>query len=135
MSIVINPNPAQPITADVTETFDDFAGKVQRTSHNPIQHGNGNPVELNAGSKYSVIALELAEIATTEQFAAIMGIIMQSVTQATQAGIIPEGWFKGITTLFDLYPPAVPEPYQEEGYQTKMFLCGETFFTAARIEQ
>lgn len=132
MDITINPNPAQPVTADVTETFEDFANKVQRTSHKPIQHGNGNPVELNAGSKYSVIALELAEIASVEQFTALMGIIMQSVGQATAAGVIAEGWFKGLTTLFDLYPPAVPEEHQDEAPNAKMFLCGETFFTAVK---
>lgn len=128
--VTINPNPAQPITACTTETFNDFANKVRASSRRQIKFGNGNPVELTMGSKYSVLALELAEIATVEQFEALMGIIMQAVTQATTSGVIPPDWFKGVTTLFDLYPPELPEQWVEDGIEAKMFLSGETFFTA-----
>ena len=132
MTVEINPNPALKITVDPTDTFADYQEKIIKKSKRQLRHGNGLPIELKPGSKYAVIALELAEIATPEQFGALMGGIMQALTQATVGGIIPPDWFKGVSTLFDLHPPEVPEQFQEEGYETKMFLSGETHFVVSK---
>jgi hypothetical protein len=131
-NVIINPNTAQQITADTTETFDDFANRVFKTSKRAIRHGNGEPVEIEPGAKYAVLALKLSEIATPEQFNALFEIIMQSVEQATQAEIIPPDWFQGLTTLFDLFPPTVPEQFQEAGHEIKAYFTGEAGFVMTK---
>jgi hypothetical protein len=125
---LVNPNPAQVITADTTETFEDFVRRVYKTSKRLIRYGNGKPIELKPGGKYAVIALKLSEIATPAQFDALFRIIMQSVAEATETGVIPPDWFQNISTLFDLYPPEIPEQFQDGSHEFKSFLVGETGF-------
>ena len=132
MTITINPNPAQTITADTTETFTDFANKVFKSSKRPIRHGNGQPVELETDSTYSVVLLKLSEIATPQQFAALLGIIMQGVAEATAQEIIPEGWLQHIATPFDLHTPAIPERYIDNEHEHKIFLTGEMQYVLTR---
>jgi hypothetical protein len=122
----INPNPAQTITADTTETFKTFSDRVFQSSKRILQHGNGQPIELEPGAKYAVLALKLAEIATPQQFEALFGIILQAVGQATASGIIPPDWFQGIATLFDILPPEIPAELVKEGREYKVFLTGNT---------
>jgi len=126
--VTINPNPAQQVTADLSETFDDFANKVAKTSKRQIRFGNGEPIEIEPGGKYAVLALKLAEIATPEQFFALMNAIEQAIVKATMDGTIPPGWFQGVSTLFDLLPPEVPEQFQDENHEIRAYWVGEHRF-------
>ena len=132
MTITINPNPAQTVAVDTTETFADFANKVFKLSKRPIRHGNGKPIELEPGSKNSVLLLRISELATPQQFEALFGIIMQGIIAATAQGIIPEGWLQGVSTPFDLLTPAIPEQYIDEEYEYKIILTGEMQYVVTR---
>jgi hypothetical protein len=132
-AININPNPAQNITANVEETFENFRARIFKDSKRPIRFENGQNIELQLGGKHAVLMLQLADIATPEQFEALMFIIMQAVTQATINGVIPPDWFQGVATLFNLLPPEIPEQFQDEQHEIKVFLTGETQFALQRV--
>ena len=112
--ITVNPNPAQNVTVDVQETFDEFATRIHDKRVMPLLFENGEPIRLNPKSKYCIMALELEEIASPEQFAVLFGTIVNAVTQAEDAGVIPKGWCKNVATLFNLTPPEIPQRYRDE---------------------
>ena len=120
----INPNPAQNVSVNVEENFNQFATRIYNETR-PLLFANGEAIELNPESKYCIIALELSQIATPEQFAVLYGAIMGAVAQAEAAGAIPPGWFRNIATLFNLNPPVVPERFSANGEQIKITWQGE----------
>ena len=130
----INPNPAQQITANTAETFDDYANRIFKTSKKRIQHGNGEPVELAPDSVYSTILLKVKYLLSQEKFNVLEGIIGQSIMQAVMDGVIEPDWFQGLATPLDLHTPAIPEQYQEEGHEIKVFLAGETGFVMQKTK-
>jgi len=128
----INPNPAQQIIADTTESFQDYANRIFKTSKKKILHGNGEPVELAPDSVYSTVLLKVTYLLSSEKFGVLEGIIGQSITQAEASGVIEKGWFQGLATPLDLHTPAIPEQYQEEGFDIKIFLAGEVGLVMAK---
>jgi len=81
----INPNPAIVIEVKSSDTFDDFARNVAMDSHVALRPSGVEPkdakpeddvrawkVEVEPGSNRSIIELDLEEILTPEQFAAMM---------------------------------------------------------------
>ena len=130
-NITVNPNHAQNVTVNTEETFETFRNRVYKQSH-PLRFADGKLIELEPGSKNAVISLKLSEIATSAQFDVLLGIIMQSVAQATESGVISPGWLLDIATLFNLTPPEVPEQFEEEGFETKAFWTGEGHYNFIR---
>ena len=130
-NITVNPNPAQNVTVNTEETFETFRNHVYKQSH-PLRFDDRKWIELMPGSKNAVIKLQLSDIATPEQITALLGMIMQSVLQATNEGIIPPDWLLDIATLFNLTPPEVPEQFVEEGHEIKVFWTGEGHYNFAK---
>ena len=127
----INPNPAIVIEVKQSDTFDDFAREVVEDSHVSIRPTGNNVVELDEGANYSIIALEVEQIATSQQFAALMPYIEEALTKAVKAGVIAPTWLHAIRTLFDLKTPAIPQKYQD-GTPIKMYLNGNLGFVVQK---
>jgi hypothetical protein len=124
----INPNPAQQITAETTETFQDFANRVFKASKRSIRHGNGLPVEIEPGGIYSTLLIKVKKLLTAEKFFEVQEYIERGIIQAVMDGVVEPDWFQGITTPFDLHPPEVPEHYKDDDHEIKAYLVGETGF-------
>jgi len=116
----INPNPAIPIEVRQSDTFDDFARDVATDSHvslRPfgIEPKDANPendvrtwkIEVEPGSNRSIIELDLEEILTPEQFAAMMPYVQEMVAKVVAAKIIKPTTFRGIRTLLTLFVPSL----------------------------
>ena len=134
-NINVNPNPAGVITADTTTVFSDFVNKVAKESYRSIAFGNGNSIELEPDSAYTLLKLKVSAIATTEQFNGLLPYLMQGVVEATKAGIIPEDWLQDITTALDIHVPAVPEQYVDDEHEIKMLLMGNTHLLPIRKQK
>ena len=126
-------HPAQQLTLMTDETFLQFADRVQRTNTRPIMHKDGHLLELDPESEYSFLMLGLTRLATPEEFAVLLKIIMQAVDQAEAQGVIPKKWVRSVATPFDI--PKRPELSErfadelEEGARIKCYLTGNTTFT------
>jgi hypothetical protein len=132
----INPNPAQNVAVDTNETFSEFSTRIHDKRVLPLLFDNGEPITLNPESKYCVMAFELTDFATQEQFAVLFGTIYQAIKGAEDAGAIPKDWCKNVATLFNLTPPEVPQRYLEEvpGAKVRITWKGEQRFLIEREE-
>ena len=132
MTVEINPNPALSIAVDPTDTFSDYQEKIIKKSKRQLRHGNGQPIELQPDSIYTTLLMKVKYLLSTEKFYVLEGIIGQSIMKAVMDGVIEPDWFQGITTPLDLHTPPIPEQFQEEGHEIKMFLSGETKFVVSK---
>ena len=140
----INPNPAIVIEVKSSDTFDDFARNVAMDSHVALRPSGVEPkdakpeddvrawkVEVEPGSNRSIIELDLEEILTPEQFAAMMPYVQEMMTKIVAAGIIKPTTFRGIRTLFDLIVPSLPERFTGD-VPTRWYLNGDLGFMVQR---
>ena len=132
MSVAINPNPALAVTANTEETFQDFASRVFRTSKRQLRHGNGQLIQLVPNSVYTTLLLKVKYLLSPEKFNVLEGIIGQSIMQAVMTGVIEPDWFQGLATPLDLLTPPIPEQFQDEENEIKLFLTGETQFAVSK---
>ena len=128
----INPNPAQNVSVNVEENFNQFASRIYNETR-PLLFANGEAIELNPGSKHCVIALEVSDFATQVQFTGLLPLIGETLIKAEAAGIVPPGWCKGIMTLFNLEPPQIPERFLANGEQIKITWQGEQRYLLEQI--
>ena len=131
--IAVNPNPAQTVKVDAEETWDDFVERLYKRS-SALTFENGSNIEVNPDSKYAVLALEISDIATQEQFAGLLFLINEAITKAEAAGIVPANWCKSVATLFNLEPPQIPQRFLDEieGAVCKIIWTGTQRYTAVR---
>lgn len=132
MDIKINPNPAQRVSAVITESFKDFADKVFQSTKRPVQYGNRKPVTLEPDSKYHVILLKVLEFMTEDQQTAFMEIFKKDIMAAIKKDIFPKDWLQDIVPLFEWDTPAIPNQYIDEKFEHKIVLTGHTQFIATR---
>ena len=74
----------------------------------------------------------LAEIATSEQFDALLPYFMSGILEATKAETIPEGWLQDFATAFNVVTPPVPEQYVDDNHTIEMLLMGNTYLLTIR---
>ena len=128
----VNPNPAQQITVNLETTFEDFKNQVFKKSKRPLRHGNGQLIELAPDAVYTTVLLKVKYLLSAEKFNVLEGIIGLSIMQAVMDGVIEPDWFQGLATPLDLHTPAIPEQYQDDNHDIKIYLVGETGFAVAK---
>ena len=112
--ITVNPNPAQNVTVDVQETFDEFATRIHDRRSAPLLFENGESIVLNPDAVTCVMGIEMARPLTPEEFTGLFGTLKEWLKQAEAAGTIPPHVVGEISTLFNLVPPSIPQRYKDE---------------------
>ena len=131
--IIVNPNPAQLIAVDPSDTWADYAERVQLKSKKPLQHGNGEAIVLEPDCVYSSVLLKMVRTLTSSEFETLLGGIMHTIDQLEKAGMLPKGIVKVVSTPFDINTPEVPEQFLDEAYDYKVILEGATWLVMVRV--
>jgi hypothetical protein len=124
----INPNPAQVLTVETGESFFKVARRIQEQSARKIAFDNGEPIELNPDSEYSVMLFETTEVLTSQEFEALAPFLLGGIGQAVAAGVISADRITNLATAFTL-PKQPPFPFDfPEGAGVKVFWDGTTTY-------
>lgn len=131
MTEIIN-HPAQEISVQTSETFDQYADRLYKRSRRLFQHGDGTLIELHPDLEYSFLMLGLTRLATPEEFGVLYTTIMTAIAQAETQGLIPSDWVKTVATPLDVKPPSVPQRLIEDDAEVKIYLTGELQFSVTK---
>ena len=116
---------AQQVRINPLENWKEYRNRVLQTRY-PIRYRDeydeetgeltkaGEPIKLNPDSEYCFLLLELQRKLTEQEFGAIYTAIMGTIAQFEDAGHLPVGLVKEVSTPFDLTPPPIPERFKEE---------------------
>ena len=132
MENIINPNPAQQVVVNTETTFTDFANKVRKESKRPLRLGNGELIELAPDAVYTTLLLKVEYLLSKEAFEEFEKRFGLLIAQAVMDGVIEPDWFQGLATPLDLHTPAIPEQYQDDEHDIKIYLVGEVGFALAK---
>lgn len=124
-------SPAQQLTIDAVETFDEFVKRIQRKRF-PLKHADGKRIALSPGTVLSLLVIELEErSATPVEFMTLFDALMETVAQFEKQGRLPIGWVKRVRTPLDVQKPEIPSRFLENlnGEEIKFYLDGQVFFS------
>jgi len=127
-------SPALDITAQTTESFEEFSSRIYKSSKKPLRFKDGKPIELDPTLEHSFLMLGLSRLATQEEFTKLYTAFMTTIAQMEVNGDLPADWVKSVATPFDVIPPAIPPQFTENlgEAEIKTYLVGEVGFAIVK---
>jgi len=102
MAIEIIEHPAQSMTFEPKETFQDFANRIYGSSKIEMTHRNGAKIEFKPGMVKSAVLFDLERFLTPMEFYALKVYL-----ENAPPSVLPEGLVKRVATAIDF--PVTPE--------------------------
>ena len=107
-------HPAQQVTVNTEETFDQYKKRIKETRTEIRAFKDGMPIAVDSAMQYSFLMLGMERLLTPEEFAAVYMAVMSAIDQMEKAGVLPEELVKTVSTPFDATPPVIPDRFREE---------------------